>query len=162
MKINIGIDERSRTETAAGLCRLLAETYTLYLKTQKYHWNVTGPQFQSLHLMFEGQYQELALATDAIAERIRALGVYAPATFGEFTELSTIKEERGVPTSDAMITNLTNGHETLARTARHLFSQAEKADDASTADLATARMNIHEKSAWMLRSLFVDQKINEL
>lgn len=153
MKINTGISETDRKEIAHGLSRLLADTYTLYLKTHNFHWNVTGPMFQTLHLMFETQYTELALAVDLIAERIRALGVYAPGTYREFAELSSIKEESRKPTATEMIELLVEGQEAVVRTARSLFPAVERAADEPTADLLTQRMQLHEKTAWMLRSL---------
>lgn len=153
MQINIGIEERDRKEIANGLSRLLADTYTLYLKTHNFHWNVTGPMFQTLHLMFETQYTELAAAVDLIAERIRALGFPAPGTYSEFTELATIKEERGVPSAEKMIQLLVEGQETVVRTARSIFPSVEKVNDEPTADLLTQRMQVHEKTAWMLRSM---------
>jgi starvation-inducible DNA-binding protein len=153
MKIDIGIKEPDRKEIAQGLARLLADTYTLYLKTHNYHWNVTGPMFQTLHLMFEQQYSELGLAVDAIAERIRALGFPAPATYAEFTELSSIKDEKGVPAADKMIKKLVDGQEAVVRTARSIFPAVERVNDEPTADLLTQRMQVHEKTAWMLRSL---------
>jgi starvation-inducible DNA-binding protein len=153
MKIDIGIDARDRGAIAAGLSRVLADTYTLYLKTHSFHWNVTGPMFQTLHLMFEGHYNELALAVDLVAERIRALGVAAPGTYKQFVHLSAIKEEEGVPKAQDMIKRLVEGHETVARTAREVFKAAEKASDQPTCDLLTQRMQVHEKTAWMLRSL---------
>lgn len=151
--VNIGIDEQHRGEIATGLSRLLADTYTLYLKTHNYHWNVTGPMFQTLHLMFETQYTELADAVDVIAERIRALGFPAPGTYSEFAELSAISEAKGVPSAEEMIKSLVEGQETVVRTARSVFPTAESASDEPTADLLTQRMQIHEKTAWMLRSL---------
>lgn len=153
MKVNIGIPEQQRKEIAQGLASLLADTYTLYLKTHNYHWNVTGPMFQTLHLMFEQQYTELALAVDLIAERIRALGFPAPGTYSEFVELSSIKEERGVPTATQMIEKLVEGQEAVVRTARKLFPLIDEAHDEPSADLLTQRMQVHEKTAWMLRSL---------
>jgi starvation-inducible DNA-binding protein len=153
MKIDIGIDAGKREEIARGLSRVLADTYTLYLKTHNFHWNVTGPMFQTLHLMFETHYNELALAVDLVAERIRALGLPAPGTYRQFAELSTIKEEDGVPKATDMIKKLVEGHETVARTAREVFGQADAANDQPTCDLLTQRMQIHEKTAWMLRSL---------
>ncbi len=158
MPINIGIDEGDRREIAEGLSRLLADTYTLYLKTHNFHWNVTGPMFQTLHLMFEGQYNELALAVDLIAERIRALGFPAPATYSEFSRLSSIKEEEGVPGAQEMIRLLVEGQEAVVRTARSIFPVVERASDEPTADLLTQRMHIHEKTAWMLRSLLVEDR----
>ncbi len=151
--INIGISEADRKELAQGLSRLLADTYTLYLKTHNYHWNVTGPMFQTLHLMFEGQYNELALAVDAIAERIRALGFPAPGTYSQYAKLTTIKEDADVPSAQVMIRNLVEAQESVIRTARSIFPLAEKSSDETTADLLTQRLQIHEKTAWMLRSL---------
>lgn len=151
--INIGIAEADRKELAQGLSRLLADTYTLYLKTHNYHWNVTGPMFQTLHLMFETQYNELALAVDLIAERIRALGVYAPGTYSQYVKLSSIKEEETIPAAQDMIRNLLQAQESVIRTARSIFPLADKASDETTADLLTQRLQLHEKTAWMLRSL---------
>ena len=151
--INIGISEADRKELAQGLSRLLADTYTLYLKTHNYHWNVTGPMFQTLHLMFEGQYNELALAVDAIAERIRALGFPAPGTYIQYAKLTTIKEDTDVPSAQVMIRNLVEAQESVIRTARSIFPLAEKSSDETTADLLTQRLQIHQKTAWMLRSL---------
>jgi starvation-inducible DNA-binding protein len=153
MQIDIGIEENDRKDIAEGLSRLLADTYTLYLKTHNFHWNVTGPMFQTLHLMFETHYNELALAVDLVAERIRALGFPAPGTYAEFQERSTIQEEQGVPGAQDMIRKLVQGHEAVARTARSVFPVAEKAHDQPTADLITQRLQVHEKTAWMLRSL---------
>lgn len=153
MQIDIGIDEAARNEIAEGLSKLLADTYTLYLKTHNFHWNVTGPMFNTLHLMFEGQYTELSTAVDEIAERIRALGVRAPGSYAEFGALSSIKEAVGEPRAEAMIKELVEGQEAVARTARSVFPAAEKAGDEPTADLLTQRMQIHEKTAWMLRSM---------
>lgn len=153
MNIDIGIEAKKREEIAAGLSRVLADTYTLYLKTHNYHWNVTGPMFQTLHLMFEAQYGELALAVDLIAERIRALGLPAPGTYADFSRLSAIAEEPGVPKAEEMVAKLVSGHETVARTARQVFKTAEEVSDQPTCDLLTQRMQIHEKTAWMLRSL---------
>jgi starvation-inducible DNA-binding protein len=153
MTIDIGIDEADRQEIAAGLSRLLADTYTLYLKTHNYHWNVTGPMFQTLHLMFETQYNELALAVDAIAERIRSLGAPAPASYRQFAELSSVPEEDDQPDAEEMIRRLVGGQETVARTARSVYPLVEKAHDEATADLLTQRLQVHEKTAWMLRSL---------
>ena len=151
--LDIGIAEADRRKIADGLGRLLADTYTLYLKTHNFHWNVKGPMFQTLHLMFETQYNELALAVDVIAERIRALGFPAPGSYTEFTKLSTIKEVKGVPSALQMIRQLVDGQEAIVRTARSVFPVVEKANDEPTADLLTQRMQIHEKTAWMLRSL---------
>ena len=153
MKIDIGIKEKDRKEIADGLARLLADTYTLYLKTHNFHWNVTGPMFQTLHLMFEQQYNELALAVDLIAERIRALGFPAPGTYTEFAALSSVKEEKGVPAAEKMIRKLVDGQEAVVRTARSIFPAVERVNDEPTADLLTQRMQVHEKTAWMLRSL---------
>jgi starvation-inducible DNA-binding protein len=153
MNIDIGIEANKRQEIASGLSRVLADSYTLYLKTHNFHWNVTGPMFQTLHLMFEGQYNELALAVDLVAERIRALGFPAPGTYKQFSALSVIKEEDGVPTAQDMIRKLVEGHETVARTAREVFKIAESVSDQPTCDLLTQRMQVHEKTAWMLRSL---------
>ena len=155
--INIGIKEQDRLEIAAGLSRLLADTYTVYLKTHNYHWNVTGPMFNTLHLMFEEQYTELAEAVDIIAERIRALGVFAPGSYAQFADLTNVKEESGVPTAEAMIAQLVEDQETIVRTAREVFPLAEKANDETTADLLTQRMQIHEKTAWMLRSMIQEK-----
>ena len=151
--INIGINEGDRHEIAEGLSRLLADTYTLYLKTHNFHWNVTGPMFQTLHIMFETQYTELATAVDDVAERIRALGFPAPGTYSDFAKLSSIPETPGVPNADDMIRLLVEGNESVVRTARAAFPAAERAGDESTADLLTERMRLHEKTAWMLRSL---------
>ncbi|MCZ7566633.1 MAG: DNA starvation/stationary phase protection protein [Burkholderiales bacterium] len=151
--IDIGIGEKDRTKIAAGLSRVLADTYTLYLKTHNFHWNVTGPMFNTLHLMFEQQYNELALAVDAIAERIRALGHPAPGSYKAYAKLSSIVEADDVPSAEEMIAELVKGNETVAKTARSVFPAAEKASDESTADLLTQRMQVHEKTAWMLRSM---------
>jgi starvation-inducible DNA-binding protein len=152
-KIDIGIAETERKKIVEGLSKLLADTYTLYLKTQNFHWNVTGPMFQALHIMFEGQYVNLAEAVDLIAERIRALGFFAPATYSEFAELSSIKEQRGHLSSDKMIEALILGQEAVDKTARALLPVVEKVNDQVTIDLLTQRMQYHEKTAWMLRSL---------
>lgn len=153
MKINIGIDDKDRGEIAQGLSRLLADTYSLYLKTHNFHWNVTGPMFQTLHLMFETQYTELALAVDLIAERIRALGFPAPGTYSDFARLSSIEETPGVPKATDMIRLLVEGQEAVARTARSIYPTVERVNDEPTADLLTQRLQVHEKTAWMLRSL---------
>lgn len=153
MDIDIGIDTHEREQIAAGLSRVLADSYTLYLKTHNFHWNVTGPMFQTLHLMFEAQYNELAPAVDLIAERIRSLGLPAPGTYKQFIELSSIAETDGVPKAHDMIRLLVKGHETAALTARTVFKVAEAANDQSTCDLLTQRLQVHEKTAWMLRSL---------
>lgn len=153
MKIDIGINEENREKIAKGLNHLLADTYTLYLMTHNFHWNVKGPMFNTLHLMFEGQYNELALAVDMIAERIRALGYPAPGTYSEFAKLTSIKEVPGVPMARDMIAHLVEGQQAVVRTARSLFPIVEEAADEPTADILTQRMQLHEKSAWMLRSL---------
>ncbi|MBL9033546.1 MAG: DNA starvation/stationary phase protection protein [Rhodospirillaceae bacterium] len=153
MEIDIGISKKDRKAIAEGLSKLLADTYTLYLKTHNFHWNVEGPMFNTLHLMFETQYNELALAVDAIAERIRALGHPAPGSYAAYSRLSSIKEETGVPKAEEMIKQLVEGQEAVARTARAVFPAAEKAGDEPTADLLTQRLQIHEKTAWMLRAL---------
>lgn len=151
--INIGISDEDRAAIADGLCRLLADTYTLYLKTHNFHWNVTGPMFSSLHLMFEGQYTELSLAVDLIAERIRALGYPAPGTYEAFVRLSSIKDAQGVPSANEMIRELVQGQEAVVRTAREIFPVVDRASDEPSADLLTQRMQVHEKNGWMLRSL---------
>ena len=153
LTIDIGIDEADRQAIAEGLSRLLADTYTLYLKTHNYHWNVTGPMFQTLHLMFETQYNELALAVDAIAERIRSLGAPAPGSYREFGALSSVPEDDDRPLAEEMIRRLVAGQETVARTARSVLPVVEDAHDEATADLLTQRLQVHEKTAWMLRSL---------
>lgn len=153
MTIDIGIDAKNRKKIADGLSRLLADTFTLYLRTHNYHWNVTGPMFQTLHVMFMEQYNELWLATDPIAERIRALGFNAPGSYEAFARLTAIKPVEVVPKAQDMIKLLVEGNETVARTAREIFPIVEKANDQPTADLLTQRMQVHEKTAWMLRSL---------
>lgn len=153
MAIDIGISEGDRKEIALHLSKLLADTYTLYLKTHNFHWNVTGPMFQTLHLMFETQYTELALAVDLIAERIRALGFTAPGSYKEFSKLSSIAESDGVPAAKEMIKQLVEAQEAVIRTARGAFPAVEKGVDEATADLLTQRIQLHEKTAWMLRSL---------
>lgn len=153
MSANLGIQEKDRLAIAEGLSHLLADTYTLYLKTHKFHWNVTGPMFQTLHLMFETQYTELALAVDLIAERIRALDVLAPGSYSEFAQLSSIEEESGTPNAQEMIQKLVEGQESVVRTARSLYPVVNTASDEPTADLLTQRLLVHEKNAWMLRSL---------
>ena len=157
MPINIGIGESERRKIAEGLSRLLADTYTLYLKTHNFHWNVEGPMFQTLHTLFMDQYTEAWNAIDPIAERIRALGLPAPGTYAEFARLSSIKEEEGVPSAQEMIRKLVEGQEAVARTARTVFPTVESANDQPTADLLTERMQVHEKTAWMLRSLLADE-----
>jgi starvation-inducible DNA-binding protein len=151
--VDIGIDETERLEIAAGLSRLLADSYTLYLKTHKYHWNVTGPMFQTLHVMFEQQYTELALAVDLIAERIRALGAFAPGSYEEFGSLASLAGDDATPDATEMVRRLLDGQECVVRTARSIFPIVERAHDEPTADLLTQRMQVHEKTAWMLRSL---------
>jgi len=153
MQIDIGIPEAERAKIAEGLTRVLADTYTLYLKTHNYHWNVTGPMFNTLHTMFEVQYNELWMAVDEIAERIRSLGEYAPGSYGAYADLTSIEEDDGVPKAEAMLVNLVKGHEAVARTARAVFPLAEEASDEPTADLLTQRMQASEKTAWMLRSM---------
>lgn len=151
--INIGINQENRIAIAEGLSRLLADTYTLYLKTHNFHWNVTGPMFSTLHTMFEQQYMELATAVDEIAERIRALGVAAPGSYAQFSKITNINEETGVPIAENMIAQLIKDQETIVRTAREIFPVADNANDEPTADLLTQRMQTHEKTAWMLRSM---------
>ena len=151
--MDTGISGKNRLAISGGLSRLLADTYVLYLKTHNFHWNVKGPMFQTLHLMFETQYNELALAVDLIAERIRALGYPAPGTYAEYAKLSSIKDAKGVPAATKMIAELVAGQEAVVRTARDVFPLVEKASDEPTADLLTQRMQTHEKTAWMLRSL---------
>lgn len=153
MKINIGIDEEQRKAIAHGLSVLLADTYTLYLKTHNYHWNVTGPMFQTLHTLFETQYTELAVAVDDIAERIRALGEFAPGSYKEYAHLTNLKEADGIPSAEEMIKDLVKGQEAIAKTARSIVPVADGASDEVTLDLLTQRMTVHEKNAWMLRSL---------
>lgn len=151
--IDIGIDKDNRTAIAEGLKRLLADSYTLYLQTHNFHWNVTGPAFRELHLMFEEHYTELAVAVDDIAERIRTLDVAAPGTYKEFARLSSIKEVDGVPGSDEMVDLLTKGHEQVVRTSREVLKVAQEANDESTAALVSDRMRVHEKTSWMLRAI---------
>lgn len=153
--LDIGIPEEKLKKITDGLSRLLADTYTLYLKTHNYHWNVTGPQFHSLHAQFETQYVELATAVDTIAERIRALGAWAPGSYSQYAELATVKEAAGIPDARQMVADLAADQATVSRTAREIFTDAEDANDQPTADLLTQRMQIHEKTAWMLRALIV-------
>jgi starvation-inducible DNA-binding protein len=153
MNIEIGLSAEQRGEIAGQLSSLLADSYTLYLKTHNYHWNVTGPQFNTLHTMFEAQYTELALAVDEIAERIRALGITAPGSYQEFAKLTSVKESTGGESAEKMIAELVTGQETVVRTARQAFPAADAANDEPTADLLTQRMQVHEKNAWMLRSM---------
>lgn len=150
--IDIGISKENRDLIAHGLKKLLADSYTLYLQTHNFHWNVTGPQFRELHLMFEDHYTELAVAVDDIAERIRTLDVAAPGTYKAFAELSSIEEVEGVPSSEVMVDTLTRGHEQVVKTAREVLKLAQEADDESSAALVSDRMRIHEKTAWMLRA----------
>ena len=157
MKIDIGINEKGRTEVAHGLSRLLADTYVLYLKTHNFHWNVEGPMFTTLHTMFMEQYTELWNALDQIAERIRALGAYAPGSYKKFAQLTSISEsDEALPAKD-MIRALLEGHEAVARTARSVFPVAESAQDEASLDLLTQRLQVHEKTAWMLRSLLAEK-----
>lgn len=152
-QIDIGISDAHRKQIGEGLSRLLADTYTLYLKTHNFHWNVTGPMFNTLHLMFETQYNELALAVDLIAERIRALGFPAPGSYAQFAKLTSLKEETTVPSAEDMLRQLVKDQEAVVRTARSIFPAVEEAHDEPTADLLTQRMQTHEKTAWMLRSM---------
>lgn len=151
--INIGISDKDRENISKGLSRVLAESFLLYMKTHNYHWNVKGPMFQTLHVMFETQYTELWTAMDAIAERIRSLGFPAPGTLKEYLALATIKELDGVPSAEEMIRDVLAGSETVSRLSREVMAIADAAGDDSTADLLTQRMQVHEKNAWMLRSL---------
>jgi starvation-inducible DNA-binding protein len=153
MNIDIGISAPERAAIAEGLSRLLADSYTLYLKTHNFHWNVKGPLFNTLHSMFETQYVELATAVDEIAERIRALGHRAPGSYAEFSKLTSIRETQQVPSAEEMIRELVIGQEAVVKTAREIFPVADEAHDEPTVDLLTQRMNIHEKNAWMLRSM---------
>jgi starvation-inducible DNA-binding protein len=156
-QIDIGIPDAERQAIAEGISRVLADTYTLYLKTHNFHWNVEGPMFNTLHLMFEAQYTELALAVDLIAERIRALGFPAPGSYREFAELSSIEDAAGRPSAMEMIAQLAKDQETVVRTARQVFALAAEAHDEPTADLLTQRMQVHEKTAWMLRAMLAGQ-----
>jgi starvation-inducible DNA-binding protein len=153
LKVDIGITDKDRKAIADGLARLLADSYTLYLKTHNFHWNVEGPMFNTLHAMFETQYTELALAVDLIAERIRALGHPAPGSYAAFAKLTKIDEAKGNPAAMAMVETLARDQETVVRTARSIVPIADKASDEPTLDLLTQRMQVHEKTAWMLRSL---------
>jgi starvation-inducible DNA-binding protein len=159
MEINIGISQSNRVKIAQGLSRLLADTYSLFLKTHNFHWNVTGPMFNTLHLMFETQYNELFTAIDEIAERIRALGEFAPGSFTEYTKLSSVKQADSVPSAEEMIRQLVVDNETVVRTARELVPLLQESDDAPTEDLIIQRMQVHEKTAWMLRSMIEPAKI---
>ena len=151
-EVNIGISEADRSKIAEDLSQLLANSYTLYLQTHNFHWNVTGPMFRELHLMFEEHYTELAIAVDDIAERIRTLGFPAPGTYAEFSRLSSIKEVSGVPEASEMVKILTQSHEEVIKVARVALKSAQDSDDESTAALVSDRMRIHEKTAWMLRA----------
>lgn len=154
MSLNIGIEDNKRVAIANGLSKLLAETYTLYLKTHKYHWNVTGPMFQGLHVMFEGHYNDLSLAVDSIAERIRVLGEMAPGSYKEFSELSSVKEDSSkTVTANQMIENLLKDHELISRSAKEILPILENANDEGTNSLLGSRIEYHEKTAWMLKSL---------
>ena len=155
--VDIGVREESLQKISEGLCKVLADTYTLYLKTQNFHWNVTGPQFKALHEMFEEQYRDLAEAADLIAERIRALGYVVPATYGEFSELTSLRDEPGHIPADQMIRSLMEGNEAVTRGAHQVFKKADEADDQATADMLTERMERHEKVAWMLRRLLSEK-----
>ena len=155
--INIGIDRQDRAAIAEGLSRVLADTYTLYLTTHNFHWNVTGPHFNSLHAMFMDQYTELWGATDVIAERIRALGHYAPGSYAEFSKIATVPDvPQTPPKAMEMVRILVKGHETVSRISREFIPVAEEASDAPTADMLTARCTVHDQTAWMLRSLLED------
>jgi starvation-inducible DNA-binding protein len=156
-QIDIGIPDTERRAIAEGLSQVLADTYTLYLKTHNFHWNVEGPMFNTLHLMFETQYTELALAVDLIAERIRALGFPAPGSYREFAELSSVEDAAGRPLATEMIAHLAKDQEKVVRTARRVFTLADEAHDEPTADLLTQRMQVHEKTAWMLRAMLAGQ-----
>ncbi len=151
--MTISMTETQRKNIAEGLSRLLADSYILYIKTHNFHWNVTGHFFSSLHTLFETQYTELALAVDQIAERIRALGIYAPGSYKQFSELTVIAEETGIPKAEDMIRQLVQGQETITQTAHSIFAVVHEANDEATADLLTQRIQLHEKNAWMLRSL---------
>ena len=153
MEVKIGLNKKSREEIAEGLAEILADTYTLYLKTQKFHWNVTGPHFRSLHLMFEEQYTELALACDEMAERIRALGMLAPGSYSEFSKLAAVKESVEPLKADAMVKELTKDHETIVARIQKIFPVVTADDDQATLDLFIQRLRSHEKTAWMLRSV---------
>lgn len=152
MEINIGIENEARVKISEGLKRLLADSYTLYLKTHNYHWNITGPRFRELHLMFEEQYTELATAVDDIAERIRTLGEFAPGTYKQFSELATIKEDTSIPSAEAMIKQLLHDNEAVVRTAKEIVAILDGANDEGTQGLVDGRIEVHEKTAWMLRS----------
>ncbi len=152
-EINIGIEEQSRIRVAEGLKKLLADSYSLYLQTHNFHWNVTGPQFRELHLMFEEHYTEMATAVDDIAERIRTLGIFAPGTYKKLADLSSLEETEEIPSADEMVGLLLVNHEQVVRTCRSVLKLAQDADDESTSALVSDRMRVHEKTAWMLRAL---------
>lgn len=156
VKIDIGISKGDRKAIAEGLSHVLADTYTLYLKTHNFHWNVTGPMFNTLHTMFEQQYTELATAVDEIAERIRALDFPAPGSYSDFLKLTSIKEAEGAPSAEDMVRQLARDNERVAKSAREAFPLCEKASDEPSADLLTQRMQVHEKTAWMLRAMAAD------
>lgn len=156
MKVDIGITTEDRMKIVEGLSKLLADSYTLYLKTHNFHWNVRGPMFQTLHILFEQHYTELALAVDLIAERIRALGALAPGSYSTYAKLTSIKEATGQESALDMLRHLLEGQEAVARTARSIFPTAEAGQDEATCDLLTQRLQLHEKNAWMLRSLLED------
>lgn len=155
-KHNLGIDGKHAKAITEGLSHLLADSYMLYIKTHNYHWNVEGPMFNTLHIMFMEQYTEMWNSLDLIAERIRALGAYAPGTYAQYSKLTKISESAKVPKALKMVEELLEGHEIVAQTARSIFSAAEKANDEATCDLLTQRLNVHEKTAWMLRSLLAE------
>ncbi len=157
-EINIGISEKDRKAVCHGLSKLLADSYLLYLKTQNYHWNVTGKMFQSLHVLFEKQYREQAESIDEIAERIRALGEFAPGSFSSFSKVTSIKEENGIPTAEDMIQSLVQGNEAVVTTAREILTLTDECQDDVTADLLVERMQVHEKNAWMLRSMIASTR----
>ncbi len=152
MDVNIGISEDNRRKSAAGLSQLLADTYTLYLKTHGYHWNVEGPHFQQLHIQFMEQYTEMWTAVDVLAERIRALGHYAPGSYAAISKISQIPEEAGQPDWQNMVKNLARGHEQVAKTARDVLRIADEVRDDATSDVVAPRVTLHEKTAWMLRA----------
>lgn len=156
--INIGIDKKDRKQVCKALSKLLADSYLLYLKTQNYHWNVTGRMFQPLHTLFEEQYTDLAEAVDEIAERIRALGEFAPGSFSAFSKVTSVKEETSIPTAEEMIHNLVVGNEVVITTAREIISLCDDVEDDVTVDLMVERMQVHEKNAWMLRSMITNSK----
>jgi starvation-inducible DNA-binding protein len=153
LNIDIGLDEQARSQVSESLARLLADTFTLYLKTHNYHWNVTGPHFAALHAMFEQQYQELWLAADELAERMRALGHMAPGSYADFSELTQIAEADGIPSAMDMVADLAHGNEAVARVAVAAFEVSDRVGDQATADLTVNRQQVHEKTAWMLRSM---------